>query len=213
LSEGNVSNEESRRILNMVADGTITAAAGAALFSALSNQSDPELESHVPRAGVPEGEAAGAEFEAVRVGARKSVEVAIYWGVALTILSASAIHSRQSGSGFGLWTSCFALTLIIGVLVTASAAGLGPSRWQYLDIDRANQAAGPRRITPAIPLPLGLASWLLSACSYFIEASKRSMVELVPQVFFVAGKIRESLKLSVDGDGGARVHVYLGKGV
>jgi hypothetical protein len=27
------------------------------------------------------------------------------------------------------------------------------------------------------------------------------MVELVPQVFFVAGKIRESLKLSVDGDG------------
>lgn len=206
-----MSSEERRKILQMVADGKISAEEAATLMQALDESAEEEIEviEAEPSTG---GERSDApEFEQVRGRAIRFAMIPLWVGVIFTVLSAWAMFSIQQNSGLNFWFFCMSMPFVLGVLLIAMGAGSRSSRWLYVNVDRSYQNEWPKNITIALPLPLGLVSWFLKNFGSRIEGLKRTTVDEVVMAISLAKSITEPLIINVDdSDDGERVQVFIG---
>ncbi len=205
-----MSSEERKKILQMVADGKISADEAATLMRTLDESAEEEI--------VPVGEASGMggersdapEFDQVRRRANRFSNAFLWIGVIFTVLSAWAMFGIQQNAGTNFWFYCMGMPLFLGILFTTLGAGSKTSRWMYVNVDRSHQEEWPRNITIAFPLPLGLASWFLKNFGSRIDGLKKTSVDEIVQAIALAKNITEPLIVHVDDDDGERVQVFIG---
>ena len=210
-----MSAEERRKILQMVQDGKISAEQASSLMRALdrdSAESEIEVvETEASSGGQKTSEA--PEFEQIKARARRFAMIPLWIGVFLTIFSAWAMYGIQQNAGTNFWFFLLMLPLFLGVLLIALGAGSQSSRWIYIDVDRRNARAGegPRHITLALPLPLGLVSWFFRTFGHGIKGMSRGKVDGIIQMLEVTQSSGEPLIINVDESGsGERVQLYIG---
>jgi len=214
-----MSAEERKKILQMVADGKISAAEGATLMRALNENSEEQMEVIQPLPGSSEETGSGwttersdaSEFEAVRKRALRFAAIPLWAGVILTVLSAWGMFEIQLNHGFNFWFFFLTLPLLLGILLIALGGASTTARWLYLNVDRSNQNEWPRQITLAFPLPLGLVSWFLQTFGSHISGLKNTNVDEVVNAIAMTKSIKEPLIVNVDdSEDGERVQVYIG---
>ena len=215
-----MSAEERKKILQMVADGKISAEEAATLMRTLDESAEEEIEVFEADSGFSSEPSDAPEFENVRKRAMRFAAIPLWVGVIITVLSAWGMYSAQQSAGLNFWFFCLTLPLLFGILLIALGAGGRSSRWLYLNVDRSYQNEWPRFITLALPLPLGLVSWFLKNFGSHIEGLKRTTVDevimaistLAPHASAgVAKSITEPLIINVDDtDSGERVQVFIG---
>jgi uncharacterized integral membrane protein len=205
-----MSAEERKKILQMVADGKISAEEAARLMSALEESAEEEIQVIEAGAGFGHEKTAAPEFEEVRRRANRFSSAFLWIGIIFTILSAWAMFGIQKNAGLNFWFFCFTLPLFLGIMLTALGAGSKTARWMYVNVDRTHQEEWPRNITVAFPLPLGLAGWFLSNFGAHIEGLKHTAVDEIVQAIALAKNISEPLIVKVDDNDGEKVQVFIG---
>ncbi|MHB8779147.1 MAG: SHOCT-like domain-containing protein [Anaerolineales bacterium] len=210
-----MSSEERRKILQMVADGKISAEEAATLMRALEDSAEEGMEviEAVPGAGVHEARSDAPEFDEVRKRALRFAMIPLWVGIVFTVLSAWAMFSIQQNAGLNFWFFCMSMPFVLGVLLIAMGAGSRSARWLYVNVDRsqASDGDGPKQITIAFPLPLGFAGWFLKNFGSRIGGLNNTNVDEVVQAIAMAKNITEPLIVNVDaGDGGEKVQVFIG---
>lgn len=212
-----MSSEERRKILQMVADGKISAEEAATLMRALdesgeeSDSGEPEVIEVGPVTG---GERSDApEFDEVRMRAHRFSGAFLWIGVLMTVFIAWWMFSVQQNSGLNFWFYCLGMPLTLGIMLIALGAGSRTSRWLYVNVDRtrSKDQDGPRRISLAFPLPLGFAAWFIRTFGSRIEGLKNTNVDDVVTAISLAKNVRDPLIVHVDdSDSGERVQVFIG---
>jgi hypothetical protein len=205
-----MSAEERKKILQMVADGKISAEEAATLMRALDEPVEEEIEviEAVPGSG---GAGSGAaEFEEVRRRAMRFAVIPLWVGIILTVLSSWWMYSIQQNSGLNFWFFCMTMPFLFGILLIVLGAGSRSSRWLYVNVDRSQRADWPKNITIALPLPLGLVGWFLRNFGSYIEGLDRTTIDEVLMTISMAKSLTEPLIVNVDDDGGERVQVFIG---
>jgi hypothetical protein len=206
-----MSAEERRKILQMVADGKISAEEAATLMRSLEESAEEEIEV-IETASASGGERVSApEFDQVRERARLFAWIPLGVGIILTILTSWWMFSIQQKAGLNFWFFCMALPFFLGILLIALGAGGRSSRWLYVNVDRSHQTDWPKNITLALPLPLGLAGWFLRNFGSHIEGLKGTNVDEILTAISAAKTVTEPLIVNVDeSDSGERVQVFIG---
>ncbi len=206
-----MSSEERKKILQMVADGKISAEEAATLMRALDESAEEEIQ--VVEAGPSFGseKTDAPEFEEVRRRAFRFAMIPLWIGIVITVLSAWGMFSIQQNAGVNFWFVCLAMPLMFGVLLIALGAGSKSARWLYVNVDRSNREEWPKNITIAFPLPLGLAGWFLKNFGSHISGLKNTNVDAIVQAIAMAKNISEPLIVNVDdSDDGEKVQVFIG---
>jgi len=200
-----MSAEERRKILQMVADGKISAEEAAALMRSLEESAEEEIEV-IETESASGGERVSApEFDQIRERARLFAWIPLGVGIILTILTSWWMFSIQQKAGLNFWFFCMSMLFFLGVFLIALS---GASRWLYVNVDRSHQTDWPKNITLALPLPLGLAGWFLKNFGSHLQWDH---VDEILMAILAAKTTSEPLIVNVDeGDGGERVQVFIG---
>ena len=200
-----MSAEERRKILQMVADGKINVEEAATLMRSLEESAEEEIEV-IETGSASGGERVSApEFDQIRERAKLFAWIPLGVGIILTILTSWWMFSIQQKSGLNFWFFCMTLPFLLGVFLIASS---GASRWLYVNVDRSRQSDGPKNITLAFPLPLGLAGWFLKNFGSHLQWEHAD--EILTAVL-AAKTATEPLIVNVDeSEGGERVQVFIG---
>jgi len=217
-----MSSEERKKILQMVADGTITAEGAAGLMRALDDDTDPgtnhadesaeaEVEVIQPHRGSSYEKAEAPEFDKIKERARRFALIPLWIGIIVTVFSAWAIYAIQQNVGVNFWFYCMTLPLLAGVMLIALGAGSRTSRWIYVDVDRRNAEPGdgPRHITLGFPIPLGFVAWFFENFGHNFTGMSKGRVEGIIQMMNATKDSKEPLMINVDDDD-AHVQVYIG---
>lgn len=215
-----MTSEERKKILQMVADGKISAEEAATLMRSLDDSIGEqaevlEAESFIggERSDVLSSSKGDApEFDHVRRRAMRFSRAFLWVGVIITVLSAWAMFGIQQNAGANFWFFCMGMPLSFGILLIVMGAGSRTSRWIYVDVDRTHSkdGDGPKHITIALPLPLGLAGWFLKNFGSRISGLRNTNVDEVVQAIAMAKNITEPLIVHVDDDDGERVQLFIG---
>lgn len=209
-----MSSEERKKILDMVADGKISAEEAATLMRALDDDSAAaEVEVYEAASGMGGERSDAPEFEEVRRRARRFSGAFLWIGILFTVFSAYGMFTVQQSTGINFWFLCLGMPLTLGILMTIMGAGSRTSRWIYVNVDRSRSKDqdGPRRITIALPLPLGLVAWFLKTFGSRIDKLRNTNVDEVVAAISMAKNITEPLIVHVDdADDGERVQVFIG---
>ena len=207
-----MSSEERKKILQMVADGKISADEATTLMRALDESTEEEIVLVGEASGMGGERSDAPEFDHVRRRANRFSSAFLWIGVIFTVLSAWAMFGIQQNAGTNFWFYCMSTPLFLGIMLTVMGAGSKTSRWMYVNVDRtrAKDSDGPRNITIALPLPLGLVSWFLKNFGSRIDKLKNSHVDEIIQAIAMAKNITEPLIVHVDDDDGERVQVFIG---
>jgi hypothetical protein len=210
-----MSSEERKKILQMVADGKISAEQAASLMKALEadEESAPiEIVEPEPTSGFAANEASSApEFERVKARARQFAMIPLWVGVVIAVLSAWGMYGIQQNAGMNFWFYCLLFPLFLGVLLIVIGAGGQSSRWLYVNVDRRQAADGPKNITLGFPLPLGLTAWFLRTFGHNIRGMQNTNVDDIIQILDTTKKSGEPFIVNVhDDEDGENVQVYIG---
>lgn len=210
-----MSAEERKKILQMVADGKITAEQAASLMKALEEEATPseiEVLEPEPSSSSEGSEAASAsEFEEVKARARQFAMIPLWIGVLIAVLSSWGIYSIQQNVGMNFWFYCLLFPLFLGVLLIVIGAGGQGSHWLYVNVDRRYAQDGPRNITLGFPLPLTLTSWFLRVFGHNIQGLRNTNVDDIIQILEATKKSGEPFIVNVqDDEDGEHVQVYIG---
>lgn len=212
-----MSSEERRKILQMVADGKISAEEAAKLMRALDDSVEEEASAetgvYIPDL-VPGGERAAApELDEVRMRAHRFSGAFLWIGILMTIVTAWWMFSIQQNSGLNFWFYCLGMPLTLGILLIALGAGSRTSRWLYVNVDRSESKDqdGPRKISLAFPLPLSLTAWFIRMFGNRIEGLKDKNVNEVAKLITLLKETRDPFVVHVDdSDDGEKVQVFIG---
>jgi hypothetical protein len=206
-----MSSEERKKILQMVADGKISAEEAATLMRALDESAEEEVQVFEPAPSFGSEKIDAPEFDQVRRRAMRFSGAFLAIGVIFTVLSAWAMFGIQKNNGLNFWFFCMTMPLFLGILLTILGAGSRTSRWMYVNVDRLHQTEFPRNITIAFPLPLGLVAWFLKNFGNNISGLKKTNVDEIIQAIAMAKNISEPLIVNVDdSDDGEKVQVFIG---
>jgi hypothetical protein len=208
-----MSSEERRKILQLVADGKISAEEAANLMRTLAETAEEEIEVFEAGPGSNDERSDAPEFEEVRKRAMRWAMIPLWAGVLFTIFSAWGMYSIQQNSGYTFWFFCLGMPLFFGVVLIALGTGGMGSRWLYVNVDRTRARDWPKNITIALPLPLGLVSWFLKNFGSRIDGLKNTTVDEVIMAISMTKSVREPLIIHVDDDhskDGERVQIYIG---
>lgn len=212
-----MSSEERRKILQMVADGKISAEEAATLMRALDDDAadetsaEPEVIDLGPISGGERSEA--PEIDEVRSRAHRFSSAFLWIGIFVTVFTAWGMFGIQQNAGLNFWFYCLGMPLTLGILLIALGAGSRTSRWLYVNVDRtrSKDQDGPRKISLAFPLPLGFAAWFIRTFGDRIDGLKNTNVDDVVTAISMAKNIKDPLIVHVDdGDDGEQVQVFIG---
>jgi hypothetical protein len=204
-----MSAEERKKILQMVADGKITAEEAANLMRTLDESAEEEIQVIEAAPGSGEAGSAAAEFEEVRRRAIRFAMIPLWIGIILTVLSSWWMYSIQQNAGLNFWFFCMTMPFLFGILLIVLGAGSGSARWLYVNVDRTYQHEWPRNITIALPLPLGLVGWFLKNFGSYIDGLNRTTIDEVLMAISMAKSVSEPLIINAN-DGGERVQIFIG---
>ena len=202
-----MSTEERRKILQMVADGKISAEEAVTLMRTLEESAEAEMDVLEADSGSGGAGSGAAEFDQVRERAKLFALIPLWGGVILTVFSAWWMYSIQQNAGLNFWFFCVFMLFLLGVLLIAVS---GSARWLYVNVDRSQRADWPKNITIALPLPLGLVGWFWKNFGSHIEGLKKTTIDEVLMAVSTAKLVTEPLIIHVDDDGGERVQVFIG---
>ncbi|HMZ08662.1 MAG TPA: hypothetical protein PK078_13685 [Anaerolineales bacterium] len=213
-----MSSEERRKILQMVADGKISAEEAATLMRALDDDAEAETASAEPEVievgpGFGGERSEAPELETVRRRAGRFSGAFLWIGILFTVLSAWAMFGIQQNAGLNFWFYCMSMPLMLGIVLIALGAKSKTSRWLYVNVDRtqSKDTDGPRKISLAFPLPLGFASWFIRTFGNRIDDLKDKNVDAVADTIMLAKNMTEPLVVHVDDDDdGTKVQVFIG---
>lgn len=214
-----MSSEERKKILQMVAEGKISAEEAASLMRALDDDaetSEPEeVEAEIEVFEAPASHSyertEAPEFEKIKARARRFSLIPLWTGVVITVFSAWLIYAIQQSAGTNFWFYCMTLPLLLGVLLIALGAGGRTSRWIYVDVDRrdARPGDGPRHITLGFPIPLGFVAWFFETFGHNIQGMSKGRAQGIVEMMKATRDSNEPLMINVDDDD-AHVQVYIG---
>ncbi len=213
-----MSSEERAQILKMVEEVKISADQAMKLIKAL-DESSVEMEiiegtpasSSGPEADPASEKPHAPEFERVAKSARRLMQIPLWIGVFIIVLSAYWMYNLVAASNFGFWFYFAGIPFLLGVLLVALFAGGRDSRWLFLKVERPNASEWPHNITLGFPLPLGLVSWALGTFGHNIEGLRHTNVDEIIQLLSEGFSSKEPLIVNVDeGENGERVQVYIG---
>jgi hypothetical protein len=221
MEENKMTDQERNQVLKMIADGKITPEQGLQLMQALDQESPtgipapaPEMPADEVSASPAPSEQPGPEtdhrIEHIKSTVRRLWQIPLWIGIGITILSALGMYAVLHATGMNFWFYFLLLPLLLGVLVTALAAGSRQARWIFVDV---HQKSGerPERIFLGFPLPLKLTAWFLRTFGPLIPQLSRTNVDDVIQVIETGFVGNEPLIVNVDeGEHGERVRVYIG---
>ena len=206
--------EARKKILQMVADGKISAEQAATLMRALdADVVEEEIEVIQTAPGKSSESTDAPEFEEIKSRARRFALIPLWIGVFVTVFSAWIIYSIQQNGGTSFWFYCMVLPLMFGILLITLGAGGRSSRWLYVDVDRRNAKAGdgPRRITLGFPLPLGFIAWFFRTFGSNFQGMRGGRVEGIIQILNATKDSNEPFIVNVnDRDDGEHVRVFIG---
>jgi len=205
-----MSAEERKKILQMVADGKISAEEAATLMRALDEPAEEEIEVIEAAPGSGGAGSGAAEFEEVRRRAMRFAFIPLWIGIILTVLSAWWMYSIQQNAGLNFWFFCMTMPFLFGILLIVLGAGSGSARWLYVNVDRTYQHEWPRNITIALPLPLGLVGWFLKNFGSYINGMDRTTIDEVLMAISLTKSVSEPLIINANDDGGERVQIFIG---
>ncbi|MBC7876064.1 MAG: hypothetical protein H7Y59_02745 [Anaerolineales bacterium] len=206
-----MSSEERKKILQMVADGKISAEEAATLMRTLDESAEEEIEIIEADSGFSSEKPDAPEFEEVRRRASKFSKGFLGMGILVTVLSAWVMFAIQQNSGLNFWFFCFTMPFIVGIIFIALGGGSRSSRWLYLNVDRSKAEDGPKRISLALPLPLGLVGWFIKNFGSRIDRFKKTNIDEVINAINMAKTITEPLIINVDDDDdGERAQLFIG---
>jgi hypothetical protein len=132
-------------------------------------------------------------------------------GILVTVLGGWIMYANMHPSSFDAWFYCLGLPMVlVGVAIMAAGPASQTARWIYVRVEQ-KPGQRPRHIVLGLPLPLGLAGWILRNFGHYIPNLDQSMVD---EIFMALDQTTSSdspLVVNVDeGDGGNRAQVYLG---
>lgn len=212
-----MSSEERRKILQMVADGKVSAEEAAVLMRALddSGAEEAEAETEVIEIGPVSGgeRSAAPEIDEVRMRAHRFSGAFLWIGILMTVFTAWWMFSIQQNSGLNFWFYCLGMPLTFGIVLIALGAGSKTSRWLYVNVDRSQSRDqdGPRKISLAFPLPLGFAAWFIRNFGQRIEELRDKNVRAIADMIALAKNMTEPLIVHVDDEeDGTKVQVFIG---
>lgn len=206
-----MSSEERRKILQLVADGKISADEAATLMRTLEESAEEEIQVLGAASGMGGERSDTTDFDNVRKRAMRWAMIPLWGGIIFTVFSAWGMYSILQNSGYNFWFFCLGVPFFLGVLLIALTAGGMNSRWIYVNVDRTQAQDWPKNITIAFPLPLGLVSWLLKTFGSHIEGLKKTTVDEVVMAIAMTKTMKEPLIVNVDeGKDGERVQVFIG---
>lgn len=216
-----MTDQERNQVLKMIEEGKITPEQGLQLMQALDEQG-PDVEAarviSTPAAEAAQSEAPAQhatpepdpQIERLKATARRLWQIPLWVGIFITVLSALGMYASMRGPGVNFWFYFMLLPLLLGVALTALAAGSRAGRWIYVDV---HQQPGeyPQHIFLGFPLPLKLAAWFLRTFGPMIPDLQRTNVDEIIQIMENGFNGKEPLVVHVDeGAGGERVQVYIG---
>jgi hypothetical protein len=213
-----MSSEERRKILQMVADGKISAEEAATLMRAMEESVEGETASAEPEV-IEFGSASGGErseapeIDEVRRRANRFSGAFLWIGIFMTVFTAWWMFGIQQNSGLNFWFYCLGMPLMLGILFIALGAGSRTSRWLYVNVDRSRSKDqdGPRHISLAFPLPLGFAAWFIRTFGSRIDRLKDTNLDDVVNAIAMTKNMKDPLIVHVDdADDGERVQVFIG---
>lgn len=211
-----MSAEERRKILQMVADGKISAEEAATLMRALDEDYAEDEPQVIMSAPIDTGERSDApELEQVRKRAGFFSNAILTIGILSTVLFAWILFSIQQNAGLNVLFYCFSLPLFFGILLIVLGVGSKNSRWIYVNVDRTNSKKdkdGPRKISIAFPLPIKLAGWFIKNFGSRIDGLKNTNVDDVVQAIAIANQgFTDPIIVHVDDrEDGEKVQVFIG---
>lgn len=212
-----MSSEERKKILQMVADGKISAEEAANLMRALDESAeeeasaDPEVIMAEPTS--KEERSAAPEIDAVRLRAHRFSGAFLWIGILMTVFTAWWMFSIQQNSGLNFWFYCLGMPLAFGILLIALGAGSRSSRWLYVNVDRSQSRDQdwPQNISLAFPLPLNLTAWFIRMFGNRIDGLKDKNVNEVAKLVTLLKETRDPFVVHVDdSDDGEKVQVFIG---
>jgi hypothetical protein len=205
-------SEERAKILQMVADGKISAEQASQLLAALG---DPPLPPPVLTggAGGGPGELPAGESEPSpplpmpHFGSLWLIPM--YVGLALFVCGALAVFPLYAASGSWLWLLCGWPVFLIGLLTMVAGWFARTARWIHIRIT--NVDGSRRSIKLSFPLPLRLTAWTLKVASRFSNKLKETGIDEIIVALNEGLKSDQPLIVDVqDDDDGERVQVYIG---
>lgn len=212
-----MSSEERRKILQMVADGKISAEEAASLMRALDESAEEEASAEPEVIVVGPGSSGersdAPEIDEVRLRAHRFSTAFLWIGIFMTIFTAWWMFSIQQNSGLNFWFYCLGMPLTLGIALIALGAGSRTSRWLYVNVDRSQSKDqdGPRKISLAFPLPLGFAGWFIRNVGRHIEELRDKNVDAIADMIALTKNMNEPLIVHVDdSDDGEKVQVFIG---
>lgn len=206
-----MSAEERQKILQLVADGKISADEAASLMRALDESAEAEMDVFETPSGFSEERSDAAEFENVRKQALRWALIPIWVGIGVIILSAWGMYAVAQNAGYNFWFFCLSVPLFLGIATLAFAAAAKKARWLYVNVDRSQARDWPRKITIALPLPLGWVGWFLKNFGSRIDGLKQTNVDEILTAISMTQAVNEPLIVNVDeSENGERVQVFIG---
>ncbi|MGD0750057.1 MAG: hypothetical protein ABSA23_01480 [Anaerolineales bacterium] len=214
-----MTDQERNQVLKMIEEGKITPEQGLTLMQALDQQG-PDVET-VAIPGAPAGEEPNStssaktpdpdpHIERLKETARRLWQIPLWAGVFITILSALGMYAILRGPGMNFWFYFLLMPLLLGVALTALAAGSRAARWIYVDVHQ-QPGERPGHIFLGFPLPLKFTAWFLRTFGQCIPNLQTTNVDEFIQVMESGFSRDEPLIVHVDeGDTGERVQVYIG---
>ncbi len=213
-----MSNEERQQILKMVEEGKISAEQAMQLIKVLDESS---VEMEVIEAPRPaDSSEAGtdskdenrraAEFEDISRKAWALWQIPLWVGVFITVSSSYWLFTLVQRANYGFWFYFAWFPFLLGILLIALFAGGRNSHWVYVHVEQ-SEHEWPRTITIGLPLPLGLASWVLRNFGHTIDDMDRTKIDQILELLSKGISSKEPVIVNVDeGENGERVQVYIG---
>lgn len=193
-------SEERAKILQMLADGKISAEQAAQLLSALNAENDSPLDATPAADATPPGPM--PYFGSLWL-------IPMYAGLALFVCGALAAFPLYAASGGWALAVCGWPIFLIGLLTMIAAWLSRQSRWIHIRITRIDGAR--RNLRFSFPIPLRLSAWALSIGSCFIPRLRRSGVDEMIAALNEGLSGDQPLYVDVqEGEEGERVQVYIG---
>lgn len=122
-------SKEHRKILQMVADGKISAEEAATLMRALQDPIEEEVEGINAESGAGGERSDVLEFDHARRHAAHFSKAFLWIGVLFTVLSSWIMFGIQQNAGINFWFYCMSIPLFLGVLFTMLGASSRTLRW------------------------------------------------------------------------------------
>jgi hypothetical protein len=207
-------DEERLKILQLIADGTITAEEGAALLDSLEAASDEETETNVEADTVvlvpKTGEILSPPIPLLdqsppRPGWAKYWFYVLGLGAFLASLGFSYTVLIVAGQVYWVWIFLTLPALFSGGLLCLCGWLIRTSAWLHIQVE--NEGA---RLNLSLPLPLGWIAWLVRIARPFVPQLRELAADDLLETL-VASATEEGFNIEVQEENGEHVLLYYGR--